>query len=277
MNINVNLKIIKDSKDIKYACLGYITFTKLITSSRRYGMSPIMTVISMLNKDIEYLIKYDSNHTFRSLIDKLSLNQKLSKEDKLAIKKLKKLKKIKENKEHNKVVNKYLEKYVLEFKKITKIFEKIYDKVEADLNILTVSNVNMRKGGTATNHTCIFETEDATDMKNIYNSIKQILTHEIIHSCNKQCKTYMNLKNKIQKNNYSKNVEQNIFEESFTSIIEQICSYELKISKDLFDHYYFRNKVEQKTEEKIRKIYKKYKASKNKKSFVEYLSKEYFK
>lgn len=266
MSVDIKLNLIKPSKDLLAAAYVYT----VISRANHYlnqNQKDILVTFSFINKDWYNVI---NNLNFaRDICTKLIINQKLnSKETKVLsyYKKAIKTESFKVDKIYSKKLNEY-QKHILP--KLKKLFNSIFtnttNNLELNLCFIYQPLVGETKGS-ALKTGIIFNVDN--NFKN-ENKFISLITNELIHVICDNNSDYIKL---IEKVNYNYK-----FNEAFTSTIENLCMYSLKLNDVKYKYYRYdgliRDDAACKMEDKIRKVYDSWEKSKSKDNFVVYLDK----
>ncbi len=274
MVVEINLKLIKPSKELRLACFGYDNIGKTRKYGPRAGLDGYLKLFSCINKDWELILGPDAH--YRELIDKVIL-KKLNSKDKQLLKSLKKIVKIKLYPKVERLLNKELIKYKEKiFPKIISEFDKIYTPTKAKLVVFSVSS-RTDYGGSATEHSYYLSADNLERVKKCSkdNDNYHLITHELIHAINSNNSIYKNIEKRISSDKRSNNHSD--FSEVFTETITNIVCYNAGLEKAKWRSYrYPESKKACLFEDELRKHYETWEKqkTKNKPKFIEYLDKK---
>ena len=274
MVVEINLKLIKPSKELRLACFGYDNITRARKYGPKSGVDGYLKLFSCINKDWELILGPDAH--YRDLIDKVIL-KKLNSKDKQLLKSLSKVVKIKSYPEVEKILNAELIKYKKEvLKKIIPEFEEIYTPTKTELTIFSVSS-RTDYGGSATEHSYYLSADDIDRVKKCSkeNDNNHLITHELIHVINSSNSIYKKIDKRINANKRSNNYYD--FPEVFTETITNVVCYNAGLDKNKWRSYRFPgNKRACTFEDELRKHYDTWEKlkGKDKPKFIEHLDKQ---
>jgi len=141
MSVDIKLNLIKPSKDLRLACMGYEIISCSFANAARLGIKTILELLRYSNKDLKIAI--DNSRNYRNLIDKIILKKKLSKEELNLLKTLNKMFTININKDNEKIINNYLLEYIENtHPKVLEIIYEIFTDTKAKVNIFSLSNTH---------------------------------------------------------------------------------------------------------------------------------------
>lgn len=266
MTVKIDLKIKEPNKDILATAYCYTVLSR----AKAYLNQNIidgLVAFSFINKDwFEVIdnIKYSDK-----MINKLINNQKLTIKEQKILKSYKKVINIPKIK-IDKIYYDQIEEYKKIIPKIEKILEDVFTDVKVNISVYFIYQplVGSMKGSALKNG-IILSVENNHKKKDQLKGISTLITHEIIHTLCSAHKEYQEI--------YKKTKKSQIFNETFTSTIENICMYKLKINKNKYQRYRYDGRIRDeeacKMEDKIRKLYNSWEKlkSKNKTDFVRYL------
>lgn len=273
MSVDIKLNLIKPSKDLRLACIGYNYISRAMSYTAKYDLTDLFDLIFLLNKEYSPLIKNKVN--YKDLIDDILNNKKLNKNQKDNLLLLNKLFPV--------IINKKSEKYfndiLIEFKekeyvKLNKYLNKIYTSTKGKINLFCANNARNGYGGSATATSFHISISDNIDYKKYTkNRLFVLIFHEMIHVINSNNEIY----NKIEKyilTKYGK-IKSNSFSETFTGTIENILAYKLGYNRERYSRYRYNDTEDKILEDKIRKLYDSWEKikGKNKDKFIVYLEK----
>lgn len=274
MVVEINLKLIKPSKELRLACFGYDNIGKTRKHAPRVGLDGYLKLFSCISKDWELVLGPDAH--YRELIDKVVTN-KLNSKDKQLLKSLEKIVKVKNYPLVEKILNKELIKYKEKtLSKIIQEFDKIYTSTKANLVIFSVSS-RTDYGGSATDNSYYLSADDinrvnkcSKDNDNYY-----LITHELIHVINSNNSIYRDIEKRTSSDKRSNNYSD--FSEVFTETITNVVLYNSGLEKAKWRSYrYPQSKKACLFEDELRKHYETWEKlqGKTKPKFIEYLNKK---
>lgn len=273
MVVEINLKFIKPSKELRLACFGYDNIGKTRKYSPQLGLDGYLKLFSCISKDWDLILGPDAH--YRELVDKV-ITKKLNSKDKQLLKSLKKIVKVKNYPKVEKCLNEELIKYKEKtLPSIIPEFDKIYTPTKAKLFIFSVSS-RAEYGGSATDHSYYLSADSLDRVKKCAkeNDNYHLITHELIHVINSNNSIYKKIENKIK--SYDRPNRFYDFSEIFTETITNVICYKSGLEKNKWRSYrYSENRKACILEDRLRKQYttwEKLKA-KNKPKFIEYLDK----
>jgi hypothetical protein len=273
MSVDIKLNLIKPSKDLRLACMGYNYISRAISYSRKYNLGDLLDLIFFVNKKYYPLISNQIN--YRNLIDSIIAKKKITKKQKDNLNLLKKLFPIVINKKSEDYFNDILIEFKeKEFIKVSKYLEQIYTSTKSDITLFCVNNSRNGFGGSATNTSFHISISDNLDYKEYtYNRLFVLFFHEIIHVINLNNEIYTKIE-KYVLDKYGK-IKSNSFSETFTSTIENIIAYKLGYNNKKYYRYRYIDKEDCILEDNIRKLYDSWEKTKgnNKEKFIVYLEK----
>jgi hypothetical protein len=272
--IKIDLKLIKKPNKRLLACISMYTIFSRAKHYCNQNNMDLLVGFSLINKDWYHVL--DHIDESREICTKLFDNKKLNKNETKFVKSS-----LKVYRSYNKVDPIYyniIEDYKKEIlSKVEDILKPIFSSTNISLKIIFIYQplVGTIKGSSFKNGIA-FNIENKNVSKDRFYSI---LSHEIIHSVCSNNKEYSKLyrSNKLNLKNLRKS--KSIFNETFTTTIENIILYNLGLEKKLFSKYRFSGQIYNlkacKMEDNIRNVYIKWNKlrSKNKINFVKYLSK----
>ncbi len=274
MVVEINLKLIKPSKELRLACFGYDNIGKTRKYAPPMGLDGYLKLFSCISKDWELVLGPDAH--YRDLIDKIIL-KKLNSKDKQLLKSLEKVVTVKNYPK----VEKLLEKELIKYKeknlpKIIHEFEKIFTPTKVKLVIFSTSS-RTDYGGSATDNCYYLSADDLDRVKKCAkeNDNYHLITHELIHAINFSNPIYKKISGRI--NSYKKPNRFYDFSEIFTETITNIVCYNAGLEKTKWRSYrYPQNRKACLFEDELRKHYDSWESlkTKNKPKFIEYLDKQ---
>lgn len=273
MVVEINLKLIKPSKELRLACFGYDNIGKTRKYGPRAGLDGYLKLFSCINKDWELILGPDAH--YRELIDRIIL-KKLNSKDKQLLKSLSKVVKIKNYQNVEKVLNEELIKYKDKIlKKVIPEFEKIYTSTKAELTIFSVSS-RTDFGGSATEHSYYLSADDVERVKKCSkeNDNYHLITHELIHVINYNNSIYKTLEKRLNQDKRLNNHSD--FNEIFTETITNVVCYNAGLDKNKWRSYrYPQSRKACLFEDELRKHYELWGKlkDKSKPKFIDYLDK----
>jgi len=263
MSVKINLKIVKPSKDL-FSCAYVYT----VMDRGKHYLNPnsrdLMVMFSFINKDWFNVI--NNIDISRSLCEKLIGKERLATKEKRIVgyyDKVINIPKIKISKIYSEKINIFKKEII---PKIENILEPIFSDTTAKANVFfTYKPLVGYFGGCAFKNGVIFSVENNFDSDDWF---FRLATHELIHVvCNNNV-DYKKLCNNVK--------DYNIFDEVFTSTLENICMYKLGYEKKKFVVYRYGGRIRDneacQQEDKIRLLYDTWEKSRSKQKFVEYLS-----
>lgn len=267
MKMDIDLKIIKPTNELRLACFGNDNILRTIKYGTTYGFDGLLTLLGQINNDWNQIINITFD--YRDLIDKLVLNQKLTIEQKKTLVSLKKIIKTKSNKQiETELYNLLLDYKTKVAKNIFIELSKLYTPTNANLSLFGV-NTRIGFGGSATKYSFYISTNNLNSIPKHKEHIFALITHELIHTINSNNCVYKNIRPKL-KNQFSNNY----FSETFTDTITNIVMYKAGYSKEKYPNYrYPENKNSCELEDKLRLLYDSWNKSTKKEKFIEFIYK----
>lgn len=272
MSVDIKLKLIKPSKDLRLACTAYSVISASFSNAQRLGLLSLVDLLRYTNKDLKIAIDY--SRKYYDLIDKIVLEKKLDKDDKKVLRVLDKLFTININKKDEEIFNNYLLKFNNDLNKTTKILSELFTDTKVNLNVFCLSNIRYNWGGSATKKSFFLTIHDDIDISKINKkNVYCVIIHEMIHTINSNNDVYKRMI--LDFKNKNKPINQSSFNETFTKTIENVCMYKLGYNKNKFESYRFNSLKEKVLEDKIRKIYLSWEKTKKKDKFIQYFEKKF--
>lgn len=274
MVVEINLKLIKPSKDLRLACFGYDNVCKTRKYASIAGLDGYLKLFSCISKEWELVLGPDTH--YREMIDRIILKKQNSK-DKQLLKSLEKVVKIKKYPEVEKILNKELVKYKEKtLPKVVPEFNKIYTPTKVNLVMFSVSS-RTDYGGSATDQSYYLSADDLNKVNKCSknNDNDYLITHELIHAINSNNSVYKNIEKRINSNRRSNKYSD--FSEVFTETITNVVCYNAGLEKIKWRSYrYPQNRKACLFEDELRKHYESWNniKTKNKPKFIEYLDKK---
>lgn len=274
MVVEINLKLIKPSKELRLACFGYDNICKTRKYAPNAGLDGYLKLFSCISKEWELVLGPDAH--YRELIDRIIL-KKLNSKDKQLLKALEKVIKIKNNPEIDKILNKELIKYKEKtLPNVIPEFNKIYTPTKVNLVIFSVSS-RTDYGGSATDQSYYLSADNINKVNKCSknNDNDYLITHELIHAINSNNSLYKNIEKRINSNRRSNKYSD--FSEVFTETITNVVCYNTGLEKIKWRSYrYPQNRKACLFEDELRKYYESWNnlKTKNKPKFIEYLDKK---
>jgi hypothetical protein len=270
--IKIDLKLIKKPSKQLLACAAMHTIFSRIKHYSNKNNIDLLAAFTYINKDWYYVL--NNIDESRKITTKLFDNKKLNKKEELFVKSS--LKVYRSYKKVDPIYYDLIKEYKQEIlPKVENILQTIFTKTNISLKIIFLYQplVQTTKGSSFKNG-IVFNVEN----KNIHKKhFYSILTHEIVHSICSNNSEYQKLYSSKKLNLKTLRKSKSIFNETFTSTIENIFLYKLGLEKELFSYYRYEgsiyNKKACKMEDNIRDLYLKWNKSKNKVNFINYLSK----
>jgi hypothetical protein len=283
MSLNINIKLIEDiSEDIRKVSLVYDSVTCLLCTSRsNKEVVGILDILSIQNNDFYLLLQnYKNNITnVGSLLHKLVYNKDLEKHEKDCLNLIRNIVKIETDKSIIKDINNIIKDYKKKIlNKEDSFLSSIYYSSEINLKAYSITGFK-RLSGSAFRGGLFLSVTPYIKQTKYYSSNKikdptmfyKILNHELIHVINKNNDIYIKLFKYLQDN---ANYNVHFFSECFTSVIENLLNYNLKVYSKKWNQYYYKDvskyKLQRNLEQQIRNKYEEWEVNKEK-IFIEYL------
>ena len=272
------------SEDIRKASIVYDNLCSFYASHRsNLAVTKALDLISIQNNDLYLLLQhYNYNYVnLGNLLYKLVNNKELNEKEEDFLELACNYVKIESNKEIIEDLNNIIRQYKKEIlTKENNILSKIYDNTNINVKIYSFIGTK-RIGGSAFKDTLtlsvtpyirstFYYDKDKKEYKT--NKFFKIITHELVHTINKNSTTYKKIEQYIKD---SSKYNSHIFSECFTSVMENILNYNYKLSSEKWHIYYFKDPkqhiFERSLEDKIRDLYDKWYITNKEIIFIEYL------